>query len=504
MLGDAVHDNARRYPDRIAYRMGNQALTHAQLRDRAIALADVLADLGVRYQDRIAVMGRNSLGFGIVLAASQISGIILVTISFRSTSSEVADALGRVSPAIVFCDREFEPMITVAAAQAGIRRVITLDEPTLGSLGAAVPHVPVRRVPADGVACLLFTSDTTGAAKCCILGRGEMQAIALTMNAAMGSGCEDRVLINMPMFHIGAMAIVGGVYARGGTVILQRQFDTAEAVRLIRAEEVTILHMAPTMLQSLLDEASDDDELSSVRTVVYSAAPMAVSTLRRALEKMPRAGFLNLYGQTKAIVSVLPRELHSLDQDAAATLRSVGFPFPGVQVKIVDEFGCAVPDGVVGEVAVKSDMMFRGYLNDPDATRATLREGWCHTGDIGRFDQRGLLYLVDRKKDVIITGGENASSPDVEDVVSGVDGVAACAVVGAPDRRWGETVCAVVVLALGATVTLESLRRAVWSQLADYKVPRRLEIVNALPQLANGKIDKKLLRVQVARQGVPG
>ena len=176
------------------------------------------------------------------------------------------------------------------------------------------------------------------------------------MNAEMRSGSADRGLINMPMFHFGAMGIIGGLHARGGTVVLQKQFDAAEAVRLIAQERITLLHLAPVMLRTLLDEVSDDRTLESVRTVVYSAAPMTLSTLRRALAMPPHAGFLNLYGQTEAIVSGLPRELHALDgTDAAAALRSVGFPFPGVQVRIVGADGCDVPVGDPGEIVVRSE-----------------------------------------------------------------------------------------------------------------------------------------------------
>jgi acyl-CoA synthetase (AMP-forming)/AMP-acid ligase II len=306
-------------------------------------------------------------------------------------------------------------------------------------------------------------------------------------------------LINMPMFHVGAMAIIGGLHARGGSVVLQQQFDAAQAVRMIPDERITLVHLAPVMLRALLDEVSDARALENLRTVIYAAAPMTVTTLERALSLLPRAGFLNLYGQTEAIVSGLPREMHDVDGPAAAdALRSVGFPFPGVRVRIVGDDDRAVPVGEAGEIVVRSDSLFRGYWDDPAATLATLRDGWCHTGDIGRFDHRGLLYLVDRKKDIVITGGENVYSAEVEEMLGGLDGVAACAVVGAPDDKWGEAVCAVVVPTPGATLTLEAVQDFVRSRLARYKVPRRLVLVAELPVLASGKVDKKRLRADVA------
>jgi acyl-CoA synthetase (AMP-forming)/AMP-acid ligase II len=344
----------------------------------------------------------------------------------------------------------------------------------------------------------LFTSGTTGASKCCILGQREMRRVVFTMNNEIRCGSTDRGLINMPMFHFGAIGIIGGLHARGGAVVLQQQFDAAEAVRLIADQRITVLHLAPVMLKALLDELADRSVAESVRTVVYSAAPMTTAILRRALAVLPDAGFLNLYGQTEVIVSGLPRELHDLDQPhAERLLASVGFPFPGTRVRVVDDSGGVVPAGQAGEIVVRSGAMFLGYWQDPAATQTTLRDGWCRTGDMGRFDERGLLYLMDRKKDVIISGGENIYSPEVEDAVCAVDGVAACAVVGVPDDRWGEAVCAVVVPRGGASLTLDAVQEGVRERLARYKVPRRLVVVAELPVLASGKVDKKRLRADL-------
>jgi acyl-CoA synthetase (AMP-forming)/AMP-acid ligase II len=501
-LGDIVTGNARRFPDVAAYRLGDRTVMHAALRDRALRLVSAMAGAGVQRQDRIAVLSRNSVEFGELIAATQMSGIILATVNFRLSPPEMFEVLRRVGPSIVFYGKEFA--VTVGELAPRLPR-----SPLLVSMGDFEDFIagadcddPASKVLVarpDDIACLLFTSGTTGASKCCVLGQRELRRVALTMNAEMRSGSADRVLINMPMFHFGAMGIIGGLQARGGTVVLQKQFDAAEAVRLIAQERITVLHLAPVMLRALLDEASDDRTLESVRTVVYSAAPMTLSTLQRALAMLPHAGFLNLYGQTEAIVSGLPRELHGLDgPHPAAALRSVGFPFPGVQVRIIGVDGRDVPTGDPGEIVVRSDSCFRGYWDDQAATLTTLRDGWCHTGDIGRFDDRGLLYLVDRKKDVIISGGENVYSPEVEDAVSGLDDVAACAVVGTPHERWGEAVCAVVVPRFGATLTLGAVQDFVRRRLAGYKIPRRLVIVDQLPLLASGKVDKKRLRAELS------
>ncbi len=492
-LGDIVTDNATRFPDVPAYRLGDRTATHAQLRDRAVRLASAMAAAGVRRQDRIAVLSRNSVEFGEIMAATQLSGIIMATVNFRLAPVEVFDVLRRVEPSIVFCSKEFAALAAELTPRLPVPALLVTDFEDF--IAGGNPDEPAFVARPDDVACLVFTSGTTGASKCCILGQRELRRVAFAMNAEMRSGSADRGLINMPMFHFGAIGIIGGLHARAGTVVLQRQFDAAEAVRLIAEQQITLLHLAPVMLRTLLDEVTDDRTLETVRTIVYSAAPMTLPTLQRALAMLPDAGFLNLYGQTEAIVSGLPRELHALDgPDAANRLRSVGFPFPGVQVRILDEDGRNAP---VGEIVVRSDSVFRGYWRDEAATRMILRDGWCHTGDIGRLDHRGLLYLVDRKKDVIITGGENVYSPEVEEAVGGLDAVAACAVVGVPDDRWGEAVCAVVVPRSGATLTLEAIQDFVRGRLAGYKMPRRLVVVNELPILASGKVDKKRLRAEL-------
>ena len=501
-LGDIVTDNARRFPDVPAYRLGTRTVTHAALRDRALRLVSAMAAAGVQRQDRIAVLSRNSVEFGELIAATQLSGIILATVNFRLSPPEVFDVLRRIGPSIVFYGKEFTATVAELAPRLpGSPLLVSMGdfEDFIAGGDRDDPASKVLVARPDDIACLLFTSGTTGASKCCVLGQRELRRVAFTMNAEMRSGSADRGLINMPMFHFGAMGIIGGLHARGGTVVLQKQFDAAEAVRLIAEERITVLHLAPVMLRALLDEVSDDRTLESVRTVVYSAAPMTLSTLQRALAMLPHAGFLNLYGQTEAIVSGLPRELHALDgPHAAAALRSVGFPFPGVQVRIIGADGRDVPIGDPGEIVVRSDSCFRGYWDDQAATLTTLRDGWCHTGDIGRLDDRGLLYLVDRKKDVIISGGENVYSPEVEDAVSELDDVAACAVVGTPDERWGEAVCAVVVPRFGATLTLGEVQDFVRRRLAGYKIPRRLVIVDELPVLASGKVDKKRLRAELS------
>jgi acyl-CoA synthetase (AMP-forming)/AMP-acid ligase II len=502
-LGDIVSGNATRFGEVVAYQSGRRTITHAELHRRAVQLVSAMVAAGGRRQDRVVIVARNHIEFGEVLAACYLSGIIAAPVSVRLAAGEMQDAIRRVSPSLVFCDGEYASMVgavlpdgcrTVVFGSSIVSNCIAYEE----FLRSGDRGIPALAAEPDDIAMLLFTSGTTGAAKCCMLGQREFYRVAHLMNAEMRSGADDRGLINMPMFHVGALAIIAGIHARGGTVVLQSQFDPDEALRLISMEQISVLHLAPVMLQRLIDQVVSSGQLTSVRTVLYAAAPMTAPILRAAMATLPAAGFVNLYGQTEAIVSGLPPELHCADTPAA--LRSVGFPFPGVRLRIVDDHGDDLPSGQPGEIAVRSDTMFRGYWDDHAATLDTVRDGWCYTGDVGRIDQHGLLYLVDRKKDVIITGGENVYSPEVEDVVGEVDGVAACAVVGCADRRWGEAVCAVVVPAPGTAVTLEVIQEAVRRKLARFKAPRKLILLRELPLLASGKVDKKRLRAIIAQQ----
>jgi acyl-CoA synthetase (AMP-forming)/AMP-acid ligase II len=508
-LGDTLIRNATWFADTPAYVADGRALTHARLLARAARLASALAAAGVRRQDRVSVLGRNSIEFGEVLAAGQLSGIIIATVNFRLAGPEIALIVADASPRVLIADAEYLPLIAAQRARfPSVELVVGIGAASAGKVTgyddfiAAAPSddLPHRARPED-IALLVYTSGTTGRPKGCILGQRETRRAAETMSVEMRLGSDDRVLLVMPLFHIGAMFIGLGAHFRGGTAVLHRQFDPAAALDAIAADRVTALHLAPTLLQALVDAAAGrPDALAGVRTVVYSAAPITGPTLAAAMRAMPGAGFLNLYGQTEVVSTGLPREFHatSRDERSRRRLRSVGLPFPGNEVRIAAEDGSQCPPGEPGEVCIRSAAMFRGYWNDSVGTAEVLRDGWCHTGDIGVLDDEGLLHLVDRKKDVIISGGENVYSLEVEECLLAHPSVGQVAVIGVPDDKWGEAVSAVVVPARGAVVVPADLQDHVRSVLARFKAPRHVFVTDRLPVLATGKIDKKQLRARYA------
>ncbi len=521
-LVDILRRNAERFGDVPAYLYEGRSITHRELLRRATAIAAALARAGLRRQDRVALLGRNSIAFGEVLAAGQLSGIVIATVNFRLAALEITRILADARPRAIFVDAEFLPIVATLRAELGLELVVCLDDPGVGGdvVGLAEfrdaalgDELPFAARP-DDIACLIYTSGTTGRPKGCIMGQREMFRVGQTMNVEMRTGSDDRILLVMPLFHIGAMAMAFGLHARGGTAVLHRQFDPAALLATVPADAITVLHLAPSMLQAVLAEAGAGPgvadpapvaALRGVRSIVYSAAPITAPTLAAALAAMPDTGFLNLYGQTEVITSGLPRELHrGSGSDRDRRLTSVGFPCPDTEIRILDDDGTECPPGIPGEIVVASPAMFRGYWNDSATTGVTLADGWCHTGDVGVFDEEGLLHLVDRKKDVIISGGENIYSLEVEDAVLTHPAVVQCAVVGVPDERWGEAVCAVVVLVPGAEggpgaeLTSGELHEHVATRIARYKSPRSAVVVDELPVLPTGKIDKKALRARLA------
>ncbi|MCK0516734.1 AMP-binding protein [Williamsia sp. DF01-3] len=505
-LAQTICDNAIRFPGEPAYVAGDAVLTHGGLRTDAATIATALAARGIRRQDRIALLDRNTLDFTRVLAAGNLSGIVVATVNFRLAPPEIVTIIGDAAPRVLFFGAEYDDLIAtirdeLTSVELFVRMGSSDRSPSAGvenldAFLAEPTDAPPFEARGDDIACLIYTSGTTGKPKGCILGQHEMAGLALTMNGEMRSGSTDRILLCMPLFHVGAMAMALGIHARGGTAVLHEAFDPARILATVADEQITVLHLAPTMLADVVGAARNTGTtLKSVRTVVYSAAPITSSGLADALATMPNVNFMNLYGQTEVITSGLPPELHRSagTETDARRLRSVGYPFPGTRVRIVTDDGDDAEPGRPGEIAVRCEAMFRGYWNDGVRTAEVLRDGWCHTGDIGLIDE-GLLFLVDRKKDVVISGGENVYSLEVEDALTGHPEIDRCAVIGTPDARWGEAVTAVIVRAPDSQIDADEIRDFVRTRLAGYKSPRKVFFVSELPTLSNGKIDKKALR----------
>lgn len=507
-MGDVLEDNAYHHPDETAFIHGERRVSHRVFTQRARRLADALYRLGVRRQDRVSVLSQNRLEFNEIYGACEIAGFIAATVNFRLAAPEILFIIRDSTPSVLFFEKTHAEVIASLRPQLeSVHTFICLDDGAEGAesyealLASGGLDGPPCRALEDDIAYLIYTSGTTGRPKGCILGHREERHTALMLNHSQRSGPGDVTLLMMPFFHVGAKHMANAQHIYGGTVCVQRGFDALEVLKAIASERVTVTLMAPIMVQQLLESPQlDDYDLSSVRTIIYSAAPMPTPVLRRGLDRIGNV-FVNMYGQTEASSTVLMQSQHRPEgtRKERERLGSVGQPFLGTRIRIVDDAGHDCPVGTPGEIVVCNEGIFRGYWNQTAATLETRRDGWVHSGDIGRLDDEGYLYLVDRKKDMIISGGENIYSREVEEALVQLPDIYEAAVVGVPDEQWGESVCAFVVLRPEAHLDAQTVIDHCRTLIASYKKPRHVLFVSELPKLPSGKTNKLDLREAAAR-----
>ncbi len=518
-FADDLEHNAHWFGAHAAYEQGERRISHAELLVRARTLASAFHRAGIRRQERVAVLAMNCIEFGELMAATQWGAYVLAGVNWRLAVPEMAQMLADASPAVLVFEAQY---LTTAARLReqvdGIRLWVCIGAPAEGTalpdwampydalVASGDPAGPPQRAREDDIACLIYTSGTTGRPKGCIWGHREYRQLAQVDAWLAGVEQTERGLIVMPMFHIGGMLISLTLHVRGGTVVLQRQFDAGAVIEAIDRDRLTFLLLAPTMVQMVMDHpAIEQVQGRELRTLMYSAAPMPLPVLERAMARFGDI-FVNLYGQSEICMYALTKSQHRPlgSETDRRRLRSVGNPYPNLQSRIVDEHGNECPRGVPGEITARFVAQFRGYWNNHAATLETVRDGWVHTGDMGYVDEDGFLFLVDRKKDMIISGGENIYSREVEEAVLRHPAVAECAVIGVPDAAWGESVCALVVLRPGtATPGVDEIVAHCRSLIASYKKPRHVRFVADLPKLVTGKVDKKRLRAEHAQEAHP-
>ncbi|WP_112664420.1 class I adenylate-forming enzyme family protein [Microvirga flavescens] len=502
-LADMLDNNAWKHPDETAFVWNDKRITHSQFHERVSRLASALHRLGLKRQDRVGILSQNSLAFQEVYGSCEISGFICATVNWRLAPPEMVHIINDSAPKVLIFEAAYAATVAAMRAQlTTIENYICID----GSIDFASDYEEVLasgdasgvpfRPSSDDVAFLIYTSGTTGRPKGVMLSQAGQVAAAEILGSDQRNSPADRLLIMMPLFHIGAKIIQLAQHWRAGTVVIQKGFDAQAILSAIEEEKITVTHMAPTMIQSLLDSPHmGTTDTSSLRMIVYAAAPMPIPVLKRGL-KLLGPVFQQQFGQTEGIGTTLLAHQHrpdGTDRDREI-LTSVGQASPRVNVRIVDENGEDVPRGSVGEILLTSPGVMKGYWNNTVATLETLRDGWVHTGDVGKLDDEGFLYLVDRKKDMIISGGENIYSREVEEAIVSHHAVSEVAVIGVPDEKWGEAVMAVVVVKPGASTTSEEIVDHCRTQIASYKKPRHVTFVDEIVKLPSGKIDKVGLR----------
>ncbi|MBM7808291.1 acyl-CoA synthetase (AMP-forming)/AMP-acid ligase II [Geodermatophilus bullaregiensis] len=496
-----LHRHVQQRPDEIATVCAGRTRTHAESVDRIARLASALRDLGVTDGERAAILSLNSDRYHEFLAATLWAGGVLVPVNIRWSVPEIADSLAEVGARVLVVDDVFAGCVDgIRAAHPHLEHVVHAgDGPTPDGMLAfeelVEDHEPVedaRRSGAD-LAGVFYTGGTTGRSKGVMLSHDNL------LTSSMGGlASEDfppgRVLLHAaPMFHLAAFSswVGGGVI--GGTQVMIPVFDPVAVLTAVQEHGVTDLLLVPTMIQLVVDSPRVDEfDLTSVRRVMYGASPMSDALLGRTMKALPNARFMQGYGMTE--LAPAATVLRPADHEDPAHRRSVGRAAPHTEVRVVGPDDVELPRREVGEIVVRGGNVMLGYWNRPEETAEALRGGWMHTGDAGWMDDAGYVYLTDRIKDMIISGGENVYSVEVENVLAQHPAVATCAVIGVPDDTWGERVHAVVVPAAGATVTLEQLHDFCADRLAGYKVPRSMDVVDALPLSPVGKVLKRELR----------
>ena len=508
-LGTMLADNARQLPHEVATVMGQRQVTYLEYYQNAQRAASALARLGLRRQDRIAILSRNSIEYLEIFGAAQLAGFIATTVNFRLVAAEIAHVLQDSAATVLFFEEEYAAAVDqVRGTLPELKHCVCLGAAPHWATGylelrasGSVEGAPfsARR---DDIIHLIYTSGTTGRPKGVARTHQAELEVAAFMCTEVGVLRRDVVQLMMPLFHVGARFLQLAAHLRGARVVLHRDFQEQEILQSMQAHRVTVVHMAPVLVQRMLEHPGlDQFDLSSLQTVYYSAAPMPLAVLQKGLERLGPV-FVQLYGMTEGLATTLHKNQHrpAGSERERARLASVGQCPPGVRLRIVDDAGHDLPVNVPGEVLTRTSTHMQGYWNNTTATLAAIRDGWYHTGDVGYLDDEGFLFLVDRKKDMIISGGENIYCREVEEAIASHEGVHEVAVIGVPDARWGESVCAVVVRKPGRDLDAAAIVAHCASRIAGYKRPKQVLFFEALPRLNTGKIDKNALRKAVAAQ----
>ena len=503
-LADITRFHARQRPDKAALVFEGRRVSYAELDQASNRVASALIAAGLKPGDRVAHIGKNSVNYFELMFGAAKAGGVTVSVNWRLAPPEVAFVIEDAHADFVFVDEElFEVMGKALHLLKGGCRVFALsgahaDWPAFDAWrDASDPVDPMLPATADDVVYQLYTSGTTGKPKGAqithtgvLAGKEFEREVGAWMNWHEG----DVQLVNTPMFHVsGNVWTMLSLYA-GATSVLIRDFIIDELLAAIEAERVTKAFFVPAMLLMVLQHPrAKATDYSSLELIYYGASPIPLDLLRQSIEVFD-TGFVQLYGMTEVSGSCtyLPPEDH--DPAGSDKMRSAGKPFPGVDIRIIDHAGREVPTGDVGQVTVRTPTIMKGYWNRDEATAEAIRDGWLYSGDAGYVDADGYLYIYDRVKDMIISGGENVYPAEVESALFDHPAVKDVGVIGVPSDRWGEEVKALVVRADGTDLSEQDLIAFAHERIAGYKCPKSVDFVDTLPRNPSGKLLKREMR----------
>ncbi|WP_216892206.1 long-chain-fatty-acid--CoA ligase [Nocardia alni] len=504
-LTQTLHNSVQRSPNAVmTTTAAGRRRTANQIADRVGHLAGGLHSLGVGTGDTVAVLSANSDRYHEALLAIPWAGAVINPVNTRWNITEIAYSLTESTTSTMLVDDTFVTLAPELLSRCGsLRNVVHMSESpsARGSelidyedLLAAAPAVDDARRGGDDILGVFYTGGTTGAPKGVLLSHDNVLTSSL---GSLASGHfltqEGTVLHSAPLFHLGGFGCWTAAMIAGSSHVFLPAFAPEAVFEAIAAHQVTDALLVPTMLQILLDSPHfAEARLGSLRSILYSGSPMPRALLDRVQRAFPDVGLTQAYGMTE--LGPVATLLSPRDHADPAARESAGRVAPHTELRIVDPAGHEVGHGDLGEIVVRGDNVMVGYLDKPEETAAVLDEGWMHTGDIGYLDDNGYLFVVDRLKDMIITGGENVYSAEVENVLTQHPSVSQSAVIALPHPKWGETVHAVIVLEPGVKVTDQALQTWCRGHIASYKVPRSFDFVTTLPLSAAGKVVKAQLR----------
>jgi acyl-CoA synthetase (AMP-forming)/AMP-acid ligase II len=503
-LTQGLHRAVRATPDDTMTICDERVRSFTDVADRVARLAGAFASLGIREGDRVAILSLNSDRYSEYLLATPWAGAVLNPINIRWSAAEISYSLRDSDTRTLLIDDTFLPLLPeLRSKSTDLTNVIHCGDGAAPAsllsyeeLIAANAPVPDAHRCGSDLAGLFYTGGTSGHPKGVMLTHDNLMTSALGCLASglfLTSG--GPLLHAAPMFHLADLAIWLAQVCRGGTHVFIPAFRPDRVLEAVQQHRITDMLLVPTMVQMLVDDlALPDHDTSSLQAVLYGGSPISAALLERAAQRLPTAALVQAYGMTE--VSPVATLLAPADHDDPTLRRSGGRAAPHSEVRIVGEDDSELPRGEVGEITVRGAHVMAGYWGKPGETVTALRGGWMHTGDAGYMDDRGYVFVVDRIKDMIVSGGENVYSVEVENALARHPAVATSAVIGVPDERWGERVHAVVVFATGQRASDEELRDFCKTLIGTYKVPRSFEVVDALPVSAAGKVLKRELRAK--------
>jgi fatty-acyl-CoA synthase len=490
-IGSWLTTRAATSADSVALVYGEgEKQTYGELGDRAARWAAVFTARGVGRGDRIAFLGENQPAFVEVLFGAARVGVVFVPVNTRLAAPEVAHILADSGAKLLVHD---DRCATVAAEAARDLPRIAVGTEADAALAAVEPAPETPGVGLDDPAAILYTSGTTGRPKGAVLTHGNLTWNSLNTLVDVDIVSTDVALVISPLFHAASLGMgLLPVLLKGGTVVLERAFDAGRTLRIIQELGVTMLSGVPTTYQFMAEHPDwPSTDLSTLAKLTCGGSPVPT----RVLEAFEARGlsFSQGYGMTETS----PGATYLPATRTRAKMGSAGQPHFFTEVRVVDENGQSLEPGEIGEIQVRGPNVTPGYHGNPAATaEAFTADGWFRTGDLGSFDDDGYLFVADRLKDMIISGGENIYPAEVEDLILGIEDVTGAAVIGIPDERWGETPWAVVTLRPGAQLTTEQLAEHLNGRIARYKIPKNVVVVDELPRTASGKVRKLDLRTR--------